>query len=200
MLFSKQFKAGIRAGSITRTYRIWKRPQAKAGRRYNLAPDGIIEVTGISRIQLDFVSDKDARAAGFADAAALREYLNRPEDAEAYRVDFTYQGSGLVRQPSRNRLTDEDLPTYVIKLSRMDARSTAPWTAAALGLIRAQPATRAGDLAPLLGWDTATFKRQIRKLKALGLTISLEVGYRLSPRGEQVRGLHEIQIKELTQQ
>ncbi len=28
------------------------------------------------------------------------------------------------------------------------------------------------------------FKRDVRKLKELGLTLSLRVGYRLSPRGE----------------
>ena len=198
MLFTKQFKAAIRTGVITRTYRTWKRPQAKAGGHYNLAPDGIIEVTGISRIQLDYVTDRDARAAGFTDAAALQEYLQQPKDAEVYRVDFNYRGSGLVRQPSRSRLTDEDLTISVQKLNRMDARSTVPWTAAALGLINARPATRAADLAPRLGWDTATFKRQIRKLKALGLTVSREVGYRLSPRGEQV--LEEEQVVEKEQQ
>ncbi len=31
--------------------------------------------------------------------------------------------------------------------------------------------------------ETAWFKTNVRKLKALGLTESLEVGYRLSPRG-----------------
>ena len=32
--------------------------------------------------------------------------------------------------------------------------------------------------------EVPAFKRDVRKLKNLGLTISLEVGYRLSPRGE----------------
>ncbi|WP_179221744.1 hypothetical protein [Inquilinus limosus] len=45
------------------------------------------------------------------------------------------------------------------------------------------PATRAPDLAARFGRDTASFKADVRKLKALGLTESLEVGYRLSPRG-----------------
>ncbi len=40
------------------------------------------------------------------------------------------------------------------------------------------------NLAQMLGRDTRTFKLDVRKLKALGLTISLETGYRLSPRGE----------------
>ena len=43
-------------------------------------------------------------------------------------------------------------------------------------MIDAHPATRAGDLAPEMGWDTPKFKANVRKLKALGLTHSLEVG------------------------
>ena len=42
---------------------------------------------------------------------------------------------------------------------------------------------RAPDLAASLGRETLPFKRDVRKLKELGLTESLEVGYRLSPRG-----------------
>ena len=45
---------------------------------------------------------------------------------------------------------------------------------------------RAPDLAESFGRETAAFKRDIRKLKELGLTESLDVGYRLSPRGELV--------------
>ena len=40
-----------------------------------------------------------------------------------------------------------------------------------------------GELAERAGRDTAAFKRDVRALKELGLTESLEVGYRLSPRG-----------------
>jgi hypothetical protein len=43
---------------------------------------------------------------------------------------------------------------------------------------------RAGDLADDLGRERLDVKLDVRKLKALGLTISLGVGYRLSPRGE----------------
>ncbi|CAN5758193.1 hypothetical protein BH20ACT23_BH20ACT23_17740 [soil metagenome] len=50
-------------------------------------------------------------------------------------------------------------------------------------MIRDNPAVRAADLAVTLGRETQPFKRDVRKLKELGLTESLEVGYRLSPRG-----------------
>ena len=63
-----------------------------------------------------------------------------------------------------------------------------PWTREALALIEANPARRAPDLAAELGRETAPFKRDVRKLKELGLTESLEIGYRLSPRGAALLG------------
>jgi hypothetical protein len=39
-------------------------------------------------------------------------------------------------------------------------------------------------LAAKLDWDTPDFKAHVRKLKALGLTISCEVGYELSESGQ----------------
>jgi ribosomal protein S19E (S16A) len=42
---------------------------------------------------------------------------------------------------------------------------------------------RGFDLAAAAGRERHPFKTDVRKLKELGLTESLEVGYRLSPRG-----------------
>jgi hypothetical protein len=50
-------------------------------------------------------------------------------------------------------------------------------------LIAANEAVRAPDLAARLGLETAPFKQRVRRLKGLGLTVSLDVGYRISPRG-----------------
>ncbi len=57
------------------------------------------------------------------------------------------------------------------------------WTDRVLRCLAKSPAVRAGDLAAELGYETQWFKTNVRKLKALGLTESLEVGYQLSPRG-----------------
>ena len=45
-------------------------------------------------------------------------------------------------------------------------------------------ASGACDIALALGVEKLKFKSNVRRLKALGLTESLEVGYRLSPRGQ----------------
>ena len=54
------------------------------------------------------------------------------------------------------------------------------WTYEFLQAIADNPGLRAPDLAASFGRETLPFKRDVRKLKELGLTISLEVGYQLS--------------------
>ncbi|WP_211190943.1 hypothetical protein [Actinomycetospora sp. TBRC 11914] len=69
----------------------------------------------------------------------------------------------------------------------MDRRSGhGPWAWSTLRAIAAEPGRRAPDLAAAFGRETAPFKADVRKLKALGLTHSLPVGYELSPRGRAV--------------
>ena len=48
------------------------------------------------------------------------------------------------------------------------------------------PGVRALDLARMIGQEKPAFKVNVRKLKRLGLTESLEVGYRLSQRGSDL--------------
>ena len=64
----------------------------------------------------------------------------------------------------------------------MDA-AAGPWTRTTLSLIGAHPHVRAEELAELAGSDKPTFKNRVRRLKALGLTISHSPGYEISPLG-----------------
>ena len=68
----------------------------------------------------------------------------------------------------------------------MLAACTVPGRRTSCELIDANPGKRAADLARRLGSEKLPFKADVRKLKELGLTESLEVGYRLSPRGRVV--------------
>jgi hypothetical protein len=86
-------------------------------------------------------------------------------------------------------LTDDDVAAIDGRLDRFDRASKhGAWTRRVLRLIADRPATRAPDLAASLGRETQPFKTDVRKLKELGLTESLEVGYRLSPRGRAYLG------------
>lgn len=81
-------------------------------------------------------------------------------------------------------LSAEDVAEIDKKLDRMDARSDhGPWTRKTLRLIAEYPAVVSTELAKRMAMDRFAFKAEVRKLKRLGLTESLEVGYRLTPRG-----------------
>jgi hypothetical protein len=85
------------------------------------------------------------------------------------------------RDRSAPLLDDEVIEARLERLDR--ASPVGPWTRATLDIIARRPAVRAGDLAAELGRERLPFKADVRKLKRLGLTESLDVGYRLSPRG-----------------
>jgi len=175
---------GIAEGRITMAFRRWKRPTVKAGGRLRTAV-GELAIDAVERIAIEAISAADARRAGFAAVADIMAMLDG-RDGDVYRVRFHLAGPDQrIALRNNDALTDADAHQLVHRLDRYDAASTrGPWTRAALAIIAAQPAVRAPDLAAELGFETKWFKANVRKLKELGLTESLEIGYRLSPRGE----------------
>jgi len=185
VLFPKRFWPGIADGSVTLTFRRWRRQQVLAGRRYR-TPAGIVEVTSVTIASPDEIRDDDARRAGHRDAASLVAELPDRPDSDLFRIEFhavTEPDPRAVLAASAD-LDEGAIAEITRRLDRLDRSSShGPWTRETLALIRGQPATRAADLAGELGRDRASFKIDVRKLKNLGLTESLDVGYRLSPRG-----------------
>ena len=186
MLFSPRFREPIASGAVTVTFRRWKRTQAIAGHRYRTAA-GMIEVDDVGLVDEDDLSHADARAAGYVDREALVADLRGTPGTPLHRVRFHAVDEPDPRSvlATTDDLSPDDVADIDARLDRLDrASSHGPWTRQTLQLIARRPAVRAGDLAETLGRERVPFKVDVRKLKALGLTISLEVGYRLSPRGE----------------
>lgn len=185
MLFPRPVLDGIASGEITLAYRRWDRPRVRAGSRLRTSI-GLVEVRAIDRVDLDEVTDADARRAGHADRADLRRILGRFGDGPVYRIAVRYAGSdprASLRESAD--LSDPEVAALRDRLARLDRSSPrGPWTVAVLRLIAANPGVRAPDLAATMGRETLPFKVDVRKLKEMGLTESLRVGYRLSPRGE----------------
>ena len=114
--------------------------------------------------------------------------LTERTDGKCYRIDLGALEADPRLALRKKRASDSDLQQLIVRLDRLDARwNGAPWTRRVLDLIEAHPARRAGDLCKMAGQDKMSFKTNVRKLKTLGLTESLEVGYRLSPRGTALR-------------
>ncbi len=186
MLFAAAELDAIRDGRADLAFRRWKRPSVKAGTRLRTAI-GIVEVLDVARTDADAITDSEARRAGAADRDALVARLAAWHDGDIYRIALRYAGADP-REALRAALpSDDEMAMILSRLARYDAASRhGPWTTPVLTLIAASEGVRAADLAARLGRETLPFKADVRKLKELGLTESLEVGYRLSARGRAV--------------
>jgi hypothetical protein len=182
MLFDRRALRGIASGQVTVAFRRWRRPTVKAGGTLRTRA-GVLAIESVEPIEPAQITDADARRAGYPDRAAVLAGL-RPE-GRLYRVAFRLAGPDpRVALRQRAELSSAERAELDRRLARLDAASRhGPWTAEVLRLIASRPETRAADLAAELGREKAPFKAVVRKLKELGLTESLEVGYRLSPRG-----------------
>jgi hypothetical protein len=174
----------IAAGRIDLAFRRWAKPAVKTGGSQRTAI-GVVRFDAVDPVDLAAVSDAEARRAGFADHAALAAELARHRDGQLYRIRLHREGDDpRVALREDDALDADAIAVITARLDRLDrASSHGAWTRTTLALIRAHPAVRAPDLAASIGRETQPFKLDVRKLKNLGLTISLRVGYELSPRG-----------------
>lgn len=101
-----------------------------------------------------------------------------------FRVRLSWVGEDP-RVELRTAVPDADeLAGVTAAVAKLDAgKRSGPWTRQILEWIRDNPGVISTELAALLGREVAPMKADIRRLKSLGLTESLRVGYRLSPRG-----------------
>lgn len=185
MLFSKPLWPRLADGSVTVAFRRWRRPTVKAGGTLITAA-GVLAVDRVDVIDPADVTAADARRAGYNSVdEVLGEWSNDDADRRLYRIEFHHIGADpRIALRERSDLDSDELHEIVSRLDSLDRRSdNGPWTRQVLELIARHPAVRAPDLAAQLGQETLRFKRRVRRLKELGLTESLEVGYRLSPRG-----------------
>jgi hypothetical protein len=189
VLFEQRFWPGLADGSVTLTFRRWKRRQVVAGHRYR-TPAAILEVVAVDVVAPESVTDAEARLSGYDDAATLRADLRGTDELPLYRIAFHVVEGPDPRADlaATAALSLADRAEIDRRLDRLDrASSHGAWTRSTLHAIGERPATRAADLAASFGRETQSFKADVRKLKNLGLTISLDVGYRLSPRGVSYR-------------
>ena len=184
MLIRRDVLDRILTHEIDLAFRRWQRATVKPGGTLNTSV-GVLAIDAVDIVDESDISVDEANRAGFASIAALRRELARRTEGEVYRIRLHHVGDDprlALREDAD--LDAEQLAAIAARLDRLDRARAEPWTRVVLELIRARPATRAPDLAASLGRETQPFKNDVRKLKTLGLTESLVVGYRLSPRGE----------------
>ncbi|WP_409492604.1 hypothetical protein [Amycolatopsis sp. cmx-11-12] len=172
---------GLAAGTIDLAFRRWAKPNVRQGDTMRTGA-GVIEVGSVEIVDPAAITDADARRSGAESANAVRGILRGPADAPVYRIRLRYLGPDPRHALSADtELSEKDINALRERLSKMDRHRS--WTRETLRLIADNPGRGAQELADLLGREKEPLKIDIRKLKDLGLTLSLETGYRISPRG-----------------
>jgi hypothetical protein len=188
VLISQAVAEGIADGSVTVAYRRWDRPRVKPGGTQRTVA-GVVRFDTVEEVDPDSLTEDDAARAGARSLAELLRLLSRRDGAHVYRMEVCLAGADpRVALREQAELSDDDRRAVDDRLDRWDAARGAPWTRQYLRLIAENPGVRAPDLAASLGRETLPFKLDVRKLKELGLTRSLPVGYEISPRGRAYLG------------
>lgn len=184
MIFKYQHLTGIKAGMVTLAFRRWGKLSIKKGSTLTTAV-GVINIDGVEKINESKLTKHDATSAGFESVEKLMDSL-RKGPGSIYKVKLSYQSDDpRIALRSKESISDDDFQKLKSKLDRLD-KTRGPWVLKTLQLIGKYPERRAGDLADMMGMERMDFKLNVRKLKNLGLTISHEVGYSISPLGEFV--------------
>lgn len=186
MLIPMSTLAAIEAGEVTLAFRRWDRARVKTGTLLRTAV-GVVEVTSVEAVRLSAITAKEAHEAGYGSRKTLVDFL-RTREGEVFRIGLRHAGPDpRISLREQDALSAPEIAAILDRLGAIDRSSRRePWTLKFLTLIAERPGVRAPDLAASVGWETPVFKRSVRRLKELGLTESLDVGYRLSPRGRAI--------------
>ena len=175
MLFPSALWPGLTDGTVKVAFRRWMRPTVKPGGTLQ-SPAGLLAIDEVSVIELRDITAADAQAAGARDVADVVAGLRTA--GTLYRIRFHHVGEDpRIALRERSQLDGGDLDNLSRAIGRLD------WALPVLHLIAARPGVVSTKLARDLGLERLVFKQRVRRLKALGLTESLAVGYRVSPRG-----------------
>jgi hypothetical protein len=184
MLFTAATLRGLTEGRVRCTYRRWDVVRPKVGSRFTTSA-GVVEVTSIARADQQRLTDRDAAEAGFDSVADLIKWCRAKGSGDLYRIGITLAGPDpRIELRRTDKLGPPDVTALNTKLDRMDQAADQPWTRKTLRQIQRLPGVVSTELAAEVGQERQAYKLRVRRLKALGLTESLERGYRLSPRGE----------------
>jgi hypothetical protein len=167
----------IQDGEVDLAFRRWTRPSVKAGGHLRTRI-GELAIDDVRPVALKSITAAEARRAGHSSLAELKRMLAAKTQGRVYRVELRFAGPDprvILREQAS--LTDDDRKAIDTALARL------PWALPYLRTIEQHPAVLAATLAEQHGMQKRPSKQRVRRLKELGLTESLETGYRLSPRG-----------------
>jgi hypothetical protein len=187
MLIKKRVLDLIKEGKADLAFRRWRKASVKPGTEMHTSV-GLLRVRSVEETELSDIDDAAAKRAGYNSQESLVKELSSGREGKIYRIALCYMGPDpRLELRRKGDISGDEWREIAAKLSRLDARaSQGEWTRDYLRLIEENEGVRAGDLAAKIGSDKEALKLNVRKLKNLGLTVSLGTGYKLSRRGRAV--------------
>ncbi|MCH8549944.1 MAG: hypothetical protein LAT80_13825 [Balneolaceae bacterium] len=149
---------------------------------------GILKTYSVKPVSISDITTTDAKNAGYNTKHELLSLLDQQKNGTIYKIRIGYYSEDpRIALREQTNLSSEEIDDITNKLKRLDNDSrSGVWTHDIMNVISENPHTKAVKLAELKNRDKEWLKRNIRKLKNLGLTISHTKGYTLSPRGEKL--------------
>ena len=123
MLFPMRVMPGIEDGSVTLAFRRWRRPAARPGGRQRTIA-GELTIDAVDPVELDAITEEEARRAGHPDLAGLRAELARHPDGTLYRIAFHRAGDDprIALREDADLSPDEALGTHPVQVGVVDDR------------------------------------------------------------------------------
>lgn len=186
MLFKGVHLQGIKSGEITLAFRKWQKVSVKSGSLLHTSV-GLLEIGKIEAVNENDITDKEAVQAGFTDKKQLLKSFTHNSTGTIFKISVRYHAEDpRIKLREQTGLSEQQFEELRGRLERLDLYSKqGHWTEKILFTIKDNPNLHAIGIAKLTGFEKEWLKLNIRKLKNLGLTISHNVGYELSPLGNE---------------
>src|SRR6478609_9099929 len=91
MLLPPKVAHGVADGSVTLAFRRWRKQDVNVGSAFRTV-SGVVRVDEVGVVDPDAITDDEAVAAGWPDAARLRRQLDKVTEGETYRVVLSWAG------------------------------------------------------------------------------------------------------------
>ena len=184
MQFTADAWPGLADGSITLTFRTLD-PSAGQGRR--ALPRGRDAARSHRRRSRCSCNDhRGGRAACRRGVTRLRCCAGSAMPTRCGGSNCAASAATTASYGARTTALDDEQLAAIRRPAGSPRPRAARGRASTLRLIERYPGIVSTKLAQHAGMDRPAFKLNVRKLKEMGLTESLDIGYRLSPRGEAV--------------
>ncbi len=186
MLFKEVHLLGIKSGKINLAFRKWQKAFVKTGSLLHTTI-GLVKIQNIEVVHESDITEKDVCNAGYTERSQLLKSLDNKVMGSIFKISISYHSADpRIRLREQTELSEQQYENLKKKLERLDKYSKqGRWTEKIMFTIKENPNLHAIGIAKLTGHEKEWLKLNIRKLKNMGLTISHNIGYELSPLGGQ---------------